>query len=220
MRQWRLTGLMTTKAIAISRQRGSGGSRIARVVADRLGYRYIDRELLRLAAEYLRTTNEKQTAPPKSWWSRLGETLAGGDPNAAYAPALADAVYEGELFDIEQRVLLEIADQHNAVIVGRGAAQLLRGRPGMLSVFVHAPDGERVERVRRVYQLRDAAAARRSIESSDADRARFIRSLTNADWADARLYDLTIDTASMGTDTAIDLIVQAAQARAQALSTP
>ena len=214
---------MTTpaaKAIAISRQRGSGGSRIARAVADRLGYRYIDRDLLRLAAEYLRTTNEKETAPPTSWWSRLGEALAGGNPNAAYAPVMSEAVYEGELFDIEQRVLLEIADQQDAVIVGRGAAQLLRDRLGMLSVFIHAPEPDRVERVQRVYRLDDAAAARRSIASSDADRARFIRSLTNADWTDARLYDLAIDTASMGIDAATDLIVQAAQARAQGLPTP
>lgn len=201
----------TTKAIAISRQRGSGGSRVARTVADRLGFRYIDRELLRLAAEYLRTSSEPVETPPSSWWSRLGQAFASGDADCGYVPPLSDAVYEGELFDIEQRLLAEIVDEQDAVIVGRGAAQSLRGRRGVVSVFLHAPDAYRVERLQRVYQLRDATAARRSMEGSDADRARFIRSLTNAEWTDARLYDLTVDTASVGLDRTADLIVQLAQ---------
>jgi CMP/dCMP kinase len=201
----------TTKAIAISRQRGSGGSLVARTVADRLGFRYIDRELLRLAAEYLRTSSEPVATPPSSWWSRLGQAFASGDADCGYVPPLSDAVYEGELFDIEQRLLAEIVDEQDAVIVGRGAAQSLRGRRGVVSVFLHAPDAHRVERLQRVYQLRDATAARRSMEGSDADRARFIRSLTNAEWTDARLYDLTVDTASVGLDRTADLIVQLAR---------
>jgi cytidylate kinase len=208
------------KTIAISRQRGSGGSRIARAVADRLGYRYIDRELLRLAAEYLRSANTPEAAPPNSWWARLGQAFAGGAPDSGYAPPSSDAVYEGELFDIEQRVLLDIAGEHDAVIVGRGAAQSLRGRSGLVSVFLHAAEAHRVARVKHVYQLADDAAARRSIERSDADRARFIRSLVDADWTDARLYDLAIDTASLDVDAAADLIVRAAQSRAQAMPTP
>jgi cytidylate kinase len=200
-----------TKTIAISRQRGSGGSRVARSVADRLGFRYIDRELLRLAAEYLRTSTENAATPPSSWWSRLSEAFASGGADGGYTPSLSDAVYEGELFDIEQRLLAEIVAEQAAVIVGRGAAQSLRGRPDVVSVFLHAPDTYRLARVQQLYNLRDEKAARRAIESSDADRARFIRSLTEADWTDARSYDLTVDTASVGLERTADLIVQLAR---------
>ena len=201
----------TTKTIAISRQRGSGGSRTARAVADRLGLRYVDRELLRLAAEYLRTSTETAATPPSTWWSRLGEAFASGGADGGYTPSLSEAVYEGELFDIEQRLLTEIVDEQPAVIVGRGAAQQLRGRPGVVAVFLHAPEIHRLARVQSVYQLRDEKAARRAIEMSDADRARFIRSLTDTEWTDARMYDLTVDTAAAGLERTADLIVQLAR---------
>ena len=77
----------TSKTVAISRQRGSGGSYIGRAIADRLSLRYIDRQMLRDAAEYLRTHDpEERVETTGSWWSRLGQTLALGVPEAGYAP--------------------------------------------------------------------------------------------------------------------------------------
>lgn len=202
-----------TKTIAISRQRGSGGSLVAHAVADRLGFRYIDRELLRLAAEYLCKANDEGGTPPSSWWSRLSDAFASGTADCGYAPPSSDAVYEGELFDIEQRLLTEIVAEQEAVIVGRGAAQTLRGRAGVVSVFLHAPEPQRIARVQQIYQLPDRIAARRMVQSSDADRARFIRALNGCDWTDLRRYDLTIDAAAAGFEATVDVIVRAAEVR-------
>jgi len=98
--------------VAISRQRGSGGSYVGRAVAERLGYRYIDRDMLRIAAEYLRTRDaSERTAPVGSWWSRLGQTFAFGAPDAAsYAATAPDDASEGELFEIENRIIREVVD--------------------------------------------------------------------------------------------------------------
>ena len=64
------------KSIAISRQQGSGGSYIGRAVAERLGLRYFDREMLRTAAEYLREQSSKKDGQPAdSWFERLGTCL-------------------------------------------------------------------------------------------------------------------------------------------------
>src|SRR5436309_10862938 len=129
-----------SKTVAVSRQRGSGGAYIGREVAERLGLRYIDRDMLRQAAEYLcnQKTQERGEAGQSSWWSRVGQAMALGSPDAGYLPPSSEALYEGELFEIEKRLLHEIVDDHVAVIVGRGAAQILRGRAGVLSVFLHA----------------------------------------------------------------------------------
>jgi len=199
-----------TCTIAISRQRGSGGAFVGRTLADRLGYRYIDREMLRDACEYLSTSEseEQRAEAAGSFWARLGQTFGLGGPDCGYVPPTTDAVYEGELFEIQKRLIAELVGAEPAVVVGRGAAQTLRGRPGVVTVFLHAPDAWRVARVQDLYKL-DAAAARRDVHDSDRDRRQFIRALADVDWTDARVYDVALDTAALGFDAVIDLLVRA-----------
>jgi CMP/dCMP kinase len=202
------------QTIAISRQRGSGGAFVGRALADRLGYRYIDREMLRDAAEYLSAQDSQQsvTTSARSWWDRLGRTFGLGGPDCGYIPPTSDDVYEGELFEIQKRLIREIDEGQPAVIVGRGAAQMLRGRPGVISVFLHAPDANRIQRVKAVYHLADAHAAQKMVHDSDRDRARFIHALAAIEWTDSRVYDLAIDTAAIGLEMTIDLLARAAGA--------
>ena len=206
-----------SRTIALSRQRGSGGSYVGRIVAERLGLRYIDREMLRNAAEYLRPQSAEQQLETRasSWFTRLGEAFARGGPDCGYVPPSSDAVYEGELFDIEQRLLLDIMKDHAAVIVGRGAAQTLRGRPGVLAVLVHAPEPWRIARVQQVYGLADPRAAERMVHGSDRDRASFVEAIGGGEWTDARGYDLAVDTAALGFEPAVEIIVRAVRARTE-----
>jgi cytidylate kinase len=203
------------KTIAISRQRGSGGAYVGRKIAEHLSLRYIDRELLRHAAEYLCAHREEQLeAVPASWLDRLGRAFAFGDPGSASLPPASEALYEGELFEMETRLVQEIAEAQDSVVVGRGAAQTLRGRPGVLSVFLHAPEQWRVDRVQRIYQIADRRAAERMVLNSDRDRTRFVHALGGPEWTDARAYEIALDTAAIGLDAAVDLIVRTVAAQA------
>ena len=204
-----MSAVTGTRVIAISRQQGSGGSYIGRAVAERLSFRYFDRELLRAAAEYLnesehRTQQDRQ--PAVSWFERLGSFFATGCLESGYVPPSPTVVYEGEVVGIESRLIQEIADEHVAVIVGRGAAQILRGRPGVVTVFVHAPEPWRVERVQQVYKIGDRAQASRMVQQSDRERTRFVRRVADVEWADTRAYDLAINSMTLGLDAAVDLI--------------
>ena len=206
------------QTVAISRQRGSGGSFVGRTVAERLGYRYIDRDMLRVASEYLRTRDaSEKTQPVGSWWSRLGQTLAFGAPDAASYLPESEADYEGELFQIEKKIIGEVVEGQIAaeptVIVGRATAQALRGRAGVLTVFIHAPEAWRVERVQQVYDVRDRAKAQHMVHDSDRSRGRFVKAIAGVDWMDMRAYDLALDAAALGFDAAADLIVRASAAR-------
>src|SRR4030095_12950885 len=168
----------TPKTVAIARQRGSGGSYIGRIIAERLSLRYIDRHMLRDAAEYLRTHDpEERVETTGSWWARLGQTLALGVPESGYAPPV-ETTYEGELFDIEKKIIQQVVEGQIAaeptVIVGRGAAQTLRGRACVLSVFMHAPEKWRIERTQQVHGLADTAAAERMMRDSDRARGRLV----------------------------------------------
>jgi cytidylate kinase len=202
------------KSIAISRQQGSGGSYIARGVAERLGLRYFDREMLRTAAEYLSEhSSKKDGLPGDSWFERLGTLFALGSLDTGYVPPSPTVLYEGQLIGIEDRLIREIVDDHAAVIVGRGAAQILRGRPGVVTVFVHAPERWRVDRVQQVYKTADHAQALRMVRQSDQERTRFIRRVAEVEWADPRCYDLAVNSMTLGFDGAVDLIVRSVTAR-------
>ena len=204
------------KSIAISRQQGSGGSYIGRAVAERLGFRYFDREMLRIVAEYLREheqSSKKDDQPEDSWFERLGTFFALGSLDTGYVPPPPTVLYEGELVRVEDRLIREIVDDHVAVIVGRGAAQILRGRPDVLTVFVHAPEQWRVDRVQQVYKTADHAQALRMVRQSDQERTRFIRRVAEVEWADPRCYDLAINSMTLGFDGAVDLIVRSVTAR-------
>jgi cytidylate kinase len=201
------------KTIAISRQLGSGGSYIARAVADRLGFRYFDREMLRIVAEYLNehgSTKEGQAGD--SWFERLGTLFALGSLEADYVPPSPTVLYEGEIVRLEERLIREIVDEHVAVIVGRGAAQILRGHPRVVTVFVHAPEQSRVDRVQQVYKTADRAQALRMVRQSDQERSRFIRAVAKVEWTDTCCYDLAINSTTLGFDAAVDLIVRSVTA--------
>jgi cytidylate kinase len=207
-----------TKTIAISRQRGSGGSYVGREVADRLGLRHIDRQMLHDASEYLcaqEATAEAAAAAATSsggsWWSRVSAAFAIGAPEYGYVPPSSDAVYEGELYEMQQRIIGEVVQAQDSVIVGRGVAQTLRRRPGVISVFLFAPEPWRIARTQEIYGLGDTAAAERLVHESDRDRRRFIRAIADIEWTDAHAYDLAIDVSSIGLETTIDLIVRVAQ---------
>ena len=203
------------RTVAISRQRGSGGTFVGREVADRLGLRFVDRQMLRDAAEYFQNHASPAEAEPaggSSWWTRIGQAFAMGGPDARFAPPSVESVYEGDLFEIEERLLSEIIDGEATVIVGRGAAQTLKRRAGVLSVLLHAPEPWRISRVQEVYHLADRRAAQRMVNESDRARGRFIQTLGDMAWTDARGYDLALDTSTVTIDGAVNLIVEAARA--------
>jgi CMP/dCMP kinase len=201
-------------SIAISRQQGSGGSYIGRAVAERLGLRYFDREMLRIVAEYLSDHSSNKDEPPaNSWFDRLGTFFALGSLDTGYVPPSPTVLYEGEIVGIEDRLIREIVDDHVAVIVGRGAAQILRGDPGVVTVFVHAPEQWRVDRVQQVYKTADRDQALRMVRQSDQERGRFLRRVADVEWTDARGYDLAINAMTLGFDGAVDLIVRSVMAR-------
>jgi cytidylate kinase len=186
---------------------------IGQRVAERLGRRYIDRDLLRVAAEYLKKTEETTDAAPPSFWARLQQALAFAAADGVYCAPSAMDEYEENVFEMESRIIQEIVGGHTAVIVGRGAAQTLRQRPDVVTVFVHAPEPWRIERVQDVYKLGDREAARQLVQKSDRDRCRRIRSLADVEWTDVRGYDIAVNTAAVGFDTAVDLIERAVMAR-------
>src|SRR5581483_4046064 len=196
--------------ITLSRQLGCGGAYLGQVVAKRLGYAYLDREILHQAARTLEV-EESELANREERVSMLWEKcLSGwmlGSPESPYVPPPLHPVYDRDLFDVEARLIRRAADETDAVIVGRGGFHVLKGRPGLANVFIHAPIEFREKRLMEIYQIKQSKAARSLIDQSDRQRAKYIRTMTGADWTDSRNYHLCLDISKSGFSTAEEMIL-------------
>lgn len=199
--------------VAISRQFGSGGARIGRAVAQRLGFRYADREILAEAARALNVAPadieplEEHTA---GFWTKVGLLFAQGSPDTPYMPPALPAVTESQLAALEQEIVRNLASRGNVVIVGRGAAHVVARSVDVLRVFLHAPVDARIDLAMTEYGFESREEAERVVRESDAARSKFAASLVNRDWCDATLYDLCLDTAAIGIERAVDTIMHLA----------
>lgn len=199
--------------ITVARQLGSGGSYIGQRVARRLGYAYIDRQILQQAAEALGVEEavlEDRDERLQGFWERLLTVFALGPPDGTYTPP-PHLVTDADLIETERRLIPQLATRGPCVVLGHGGFHLLRGRVRLLNVFVHSPLEFRVARVMGIYHAESENEAVRTIERSDHERRRYIQNFTGVDWFDARNYHLTIDTGVVDFALAEQLIAALAE---------
>jgi CMP/dCMP kinase len=198
------------RAVTIARQMGSGGTYLGYLLARKLGFTYIDREILRQAAQCLNAEVDMLACIDGRSSGLLARVLRGfamGTPETTCAPPLGRPIYDRELFEVESRVMNDLADLSNVVIIGRGAFHALRNRPGAIHVFAHAPLDFRIQRFMQVQKNTDVKEARAEIEESDQVRARFIKDMTGRSWTDSLNYHLCIDLSSVGFESSVDMIM-------------
>ena len=181
--------------VTLAHETGAGGPEIATELAKRLGYRYVDREMISEAAVHYGVGEEKLT--------RLDETK----------PSLFERfdVETRQFITIIQSALLDVAEQDNVVINSRGGQILLRGVPHVLRVRVIAPFDLRVRRVmtKMAGQMQESVDIRTTAEMvrrSDQEKHGRIRYLYDVDWADPSLYDVVVNTEKLAVEAAVEVI--------------
>ena len=185
--------------ITFGRQHGSRGYLIAQQLAAQLGCRYYDKEILERAAEnshfsreILKSYDEKRVFP--YFIPAAGSLELGGDfrLNMRLANAEFDAIRE-------------LAEEGDAVFMGRCADYVLRDRPDLVRVFITA---ERDFRVQTVVENSDLTAeqAKKLIKSVDKDRASYYSYYTDQTWGDAACYDLSLNVTRIPVEGAVRII--------------
>lgn len=183
--------------ITIARQMGCGGAYVGQAIARRLGLRYVDREVLHLAAQSMdveaaavEAGSEKLT----SFWEKLLGGLTLLPPESPYTPPPVRTFTDEELFRRQVEALKLIAAREDCVIVGYGGAFVLPRHERTVNLYFHAPLRFRVKRVIEIYNLSGAREAGRMIKESDEMRQRYFARMTDVDWTCANNYHLCIDT--------------------------
>jgi cytidylate kinase len=186
--------------ITISHQMGAGGSEIGMAVAQRLGYRYVDQELIQDAVHRYGLLEEKL--------SHLDESK----------PTLFER-FDAETrhyITILQTTLLEFAEADNVVLMGRGGQWLLRGIPHALHLRVIAPFDRRVKRwIKRTTELTAETPTQRAaaefVRRDDTEKKGRMRYLYEVDNDEPTLYDIVVNTDKLPADAAVEMIERAAR---------
>jgi cytidylate kinase len=206
---------MKYRVVAISRTMGAGGDEVGQMVAEKLGFRYVDSEIIDRAAEQAgvaRDTVERSEAR-KGLVERILENIARGstgmhghDPGAAALIVEATPAYE----QIIAGVIHETANQGNVVIVAHGASIPLAGRPDLLRVMVTAPVEVRMARYATSPRISEGEA-RKAIADSDKAREDYFRRFYNLDRELPTHYDLVVNTEALSSEQAVNAVLAVAR---------
>lgn len=198
--------------ITISAQYGSYGDAVAELLCDRLGYRILDKGLIRRLAAEAGLKPEKvinfseDRYRPRTLAERFLESGAPRSRNpVVWAEYGTREARDHAAAEPVMRLLHAAYEMGNVVVVGRGGQVVLRDKPDVLHVRLMAPLEVRVRR----HQVRaglDVEAAREQVLERDRASAQFIRRYYDADVADPALYDLIINTGKLPWEAAAGLI--------------
>lgn len=192
--------------VTIERRYASGGNEIGKKLAEALGYKLYDRNILIQAAKNLEIPyfqiESLEESTSGSILMNLSKTALGGLSGNRELP-LAD-----KLFLEEERIIEEAAEEGNCVIVGRASGYILRERENALRVFVYADRDKRIQRAIEREGIQQAEAEN-ALKKNDKRRGGFYTSVTNWQWGAAEYYDLFLNAGNLGIDPCVKILMEA-----------
>ena len=195
--------------ITIGRQSGSGGKKIGEMLAEKLGVKCYDKELLAQAAKHSGLCEElfeKHDERPTSsfLYSLVMDTYSFGYSSAGFT----DMPMNHKIFLAQFEAIKKLASEGPCVMVGRCADYALADNPDCFSVFVHANLDWRINRISQKYN-KNAKEAKDMINKTDKSRSSYYNYYTNKKWGSADSYNLCLDSSKLGIDGTAKAIIEA-----------
>lgn len=183
--------------ITLSREYGSGGRYIGRLIADKMGVDFYDKSLI---IELAKRTGFSQ------------DYIEDNEQKRSILSAFNNGYYNGlscgdELFIRESEMIKEIANKKSCVIIGRCADYILRNRENVIRIFIYGNMEDKIKRAVTYYGL-DTKKADKAIHKNDRDRALHYKHYTDQEWADKANYDICINSGLLGVEETADIICQ------------
>lgn len=199
--------------ITIGRQYGSAGREIGLKVAETLGIKFYDKEMLKRAAhdsgmceELFETHDEK---PANSFlYSLVMDTYSLGFSSGGYA----DMPMNHKIFLAQFDAIKKIAKEESCVLVGRCADYALEGHDNVINIFIYADLDKRIRRIARLHDLTDSKA-KDLILKADKKRSHYYNYYTNKEWGEAKGYDICLNSAKLGVDGTVKAILEYVELR-------
>ena len=199
---------MAKTIITIGREFGSYGLDIGKRVAEELGLKLYDKDMLKRAAkesglceEIFETHDER---PTNSFlYSLVMDTYSLGYASSGYA----DMPLNHKVFLAQFDTIKKIAEEGPCVIVGRCADYALEDFDNVISIFIHADLDKRISRISRLHNM-TPSKAKDMIVKNDKKRASYYNYYTNKEWGAAKSYDLCLDSSKLGVEGTVKAILE------------
>ena len=187
------------KIIAISRQFGSGGRTIGKLLAEQLNIPLYDREIISQVA--------KESGFAESYVEEKGEY--GSSDKAAgmfiNRSCYSSASNEDTIWNFQTKFIKEHAEKEPCIIIGRCADYILRNRLDVLRVFIHADMKERIKRISEVYKINDSDPEK-FLHQKDKRRAAYYQFYTDIKWGDTKNFHITLDSSAFGIEKCVQIL--------------
>lgn len=192
--------------ITLSREYGSGGRYVARLIADKLGIKLYDKDFVIKVAEETGLSQEyiEQNEQKRSTFAPL---------NNGYYSEFNNS---DELFAKESELIKEIADKESCVIIGRCADSILADKPNVVKVFVYSNMEDKIKRATKYYGM-NRGKAEKEIERIDKQRGNHYKYYTGKEWKDFANYDICVNSDALGVEKTADMICQMVEEKEKSL---
>ena len=193
---------MKNNVIAISRQYGSGGRELANILAEKLGYKLYDRQIVHMAAAQLGISGMSESQL-KEFEDNVPPLSLKFMPFYIFGMSGAKPMNH-KMFEQESEIIRRLAKDGNCIILGRCADAVLQGNENVCSVFVCANDEYREKRGKEVYEGKTL----KELDAENEKRARYYNYYTGKKWGEASNYDLIVNTSNAPLDKIADAIIE------------
>lgn len=187
---------MGYRVLTVNREFGSGGGRIAQMIAEWLGWKLLDRDIIdaiAYAAHVDKSVVSTYDEHVIGWLKRLNQQAMRSAALAAGMELSENAVFDAEeMVKVSEKIIDKAHEEGNCVIVGRGSQCVLQHRPDVYHVFVYAPLKERLIRLRE--RLEAGADIEGRIRKVDGERARYLQQHFAKSWCNPHLYNLMLSS--------------------------
>jgi cytidylate kinase len=213
--------------ITIRGQMGSGAPEVGRIVADKLQFDYIDREIIAEVADNLKRKYAdvaRKETPPVRLFERIREALSQSypimpDPErmglSVYLPAWEIPLDDERYVKSLEVVIKKLAENQSVVIRGRGSQFILKDFPGAFHVLMVAPEEVRIKRMMESMKLNEADAGK-EMARSDSSHRQFIKRYFKKDLEDPVNYDLVVNTSNLSYKDIAAIIISAYELKLKA----
>ena len=188
---------MKNRIITISREFGSGGRTIGKLVAEKLDIPCYDSQLIHQIA--------LESGFDENYIKDAGEYAPGGFLSSALSSRSFGPTNEDLLWEVQQKIITELAEKGSCVIVGRCADYILQDRTDVLNVFIHGNEEEKCQRIMKLYE-KSRKEALAMMKNTDKKRSINYAYHTEQKWGDTRNYALCMNSSILGYETCMELI--------------
>ena len=201
---------MSQVIYTIGREFGSNGHTIGEKLAQKLNIPYYDKELLSRASkdsgfcqEILENCDEKPTS--SFLYNLVFDTYSASGISTGN---FLNMPLDQKVFLAQFETIKKIAEEGSCVIVGRCADYALADRDDVLSVFIKASEDYKIKNILEHYHDLDEKKAKDMMNKNDKKRASYYNYYSSKRWGDCKSYDLSINTADLGIDGCVEMIIE------------